>query len=169
MTDFISLTCPSCGGKLKITSEIERFACVFCGNEYLVKRGDGIVTLAPVIDQIKTMNQGIDKTNAELAMLRLREDIRQLEKRKSAILRKRKAGIQGLASAATVLLFSWVSFSVSVSQSKGFFLFLVILAVLVILVFSFIVARLNQEYKKGKKEIKLKESQINKYLQRINY
>ena len=38
--DIIALSCPSCGGKLQITSDIDRFACMHCGTESLVKRGD---------------------------------------------------------------------------------------------------------------------------------
>ncbi|MFL7795121.1 MAG: hypothetical protein AB8I69_23480 [Anaerolineae bacterium] len=29
--DSITLTCPSCGGKLQVTNDIDRFACTHCG------------------------------------------------------------------------------------------------------------------------------------------
>jgi ribosomal protein S27AE len=48
MVDFITLSCPSCGNKLQITSDIDRFACGACGNEYVVIRKGGIVALKPV-------------------------------------------------------------------------------------------------------------------------
>jgi hypothetical protein len=57
MPDFITLSCPSCGHKLQITSDIDRFACVACGIEHIVNRSGGIVTLKPVIEDI-TKDQG---------------------------------------------------------------------------------------------------------------
>jgi hypothetical protein len=75
MTDFITLTCPSCGGKLQITRDINRFACSHCGTEQLVKRGRGIITIAPVVEEIKKVQKGVDKTAAELAIVRIRKEI----------------------------------------------------------------------------------------------
>jgi len=43
MPDLITMSCPSCGGKLQITNDIERFACAFCGTEHIVRRqGDAV-------------------------------------------------------------------------------------------------------------------------------
>jgi hypothetical protein len=53
MGDFITLSCPSCGNKLQITEDIDRFACAACGNEYVVIRRGGIVALKPIMDGIK--------------------------------------------------------------------------------------------------------------------
>ena len=53
MSDFITLSCPTCNGKLKITDDIDRFACVHCGNEHVVKRGGGVVSLKPVVEQLE--------------------------------------------------------------------------------------------------------------------
>lgn len=36
MADFVSLTCPSCNGKLQIGQELDRFACGYCGTEFVV-------------------------------------------------------------------------------------------------------------------------------------
>jgi phage FluMu protein Com len=52
MPDFITLSCPSCGHRLQITEDIDRFACAACGNEHIVNRSGGIVTLKPVIEGI---------------------------------------------------------------------------------------------------------------------
>ena len=41
MADFVTLSCPSCGGKLEVTRDIERFACAHCGREHIVKRTGG--------------------------------------------------------------------------------------------------------------------------------
>jgi hypothetical protein len=79
MSEFITLTCPSCGGKLQITEDVERFACVYCGNEQIVKRGNGIVSLSPVVDGLNKVQIGTDRTASELAVTRLNNEIRELE------------------------------------------------------------------------------------------
>ncbi len=81
MVDSFSLTCPSCGGRLQLTSDIERFACGYCGNELIVNRSGGIVSLAPVISELKGVRQGVDRTASELAIIRLEKEINQLEDR----------------------------------------------------------------------------------------
>jgi len=75
MDNFITLTCPTCGGKLQITDDIERFACGNCGNEHIVKRSGGIVSLAPVAESLKNIRVGVDKTASELAIQRLSHEI----------------------------------------------------------------------------------------------
>lgn len=75
MTDFVTLSCPSCGGKLEITKDIERFACAHCGQEHIVRRSGGIVSLSPVVDALNKVGVGVDKTAAELAIVRLQKEI----------------------------------------------------------------------------------------------
>ena len=75
MADFVTLSCPSCGGKLEITNDVERFACSHCGREHIVKRSGGIVSLLPVVDALNRVGAGVDKTAAELAIARLQKDI----------------------------------------------------------------------------------------------
>ncbi|MEA5076935.1 MAG: NADH pyrophosphatase zinc ribbon domain-containing protein [Anaerolineaceae bacterium] len=43
--DFITLTCPSCGGKLEISSNTTSLKCPNCGNEHIVRRDAGTVVL----------------------------------------------------------------------------------------------------------------------------
>ena len=83
MPDFITLTCPTCGGQLQITPDIERFACAHCGNEHLVRRGAGIITLAPVIDSMDALRRATDRTASELAIRRTRDEIAELESAKT--------------------------------------------------------------------------------------
>jgi DNA-directed RNA polymerase subunit RPC12/RpoP len=85
MNPTVTLTCPTCGGKLEITSEIDRFACGYCGNEHIVKRAGGIVSLAPIVDGIKSVKVGVDKTASELALKRLKDEYDVLEKRKKEL------------------------------------------------------------------------------------
>jgi predicted RNA-binding Zn-ribbon protein involved in translation (DUF1610 family) len=78
---IITLTCPSCGGKLEITNEIDRFACGYCGVEHIVNRGGGIVSLKPVLESLQDVKIGVDRTAAELAIPRLESEISELTAR----------------------------------------------------------------------------------------
>jgi hypothetical protein len=82
MADFVTLSCPTCGGKLQVTPDLDRFACAHCGNEHVVRRGGGIVSLAPVVEGIDKVRVGVDKTASELAIRRLKEEIADLRRRR---------------------------------------------------------------------------------------
>ena len=86
MADFVTLSCPSCGGKLEITKDVERFACANCGREHIVNRSGGIVSLSPVVDALKKVGVGVDKTAAELAIVRLRKEIEELQEDRDDLL-----------------------------------------------------------------------------------
>ena len=84
-SDFITLACPNCGGKLEITPDVERFACKYCGNEHLVRRSGGVVSLAPVMEGLKRVEgkfdqvlTGSDRLAAEQTIQRLKEEIQAL-------------------------------------------------------------------------------------------
>jgi hypothetical protein len=85
MPDFITLSCPSCGGKLQVTPDLEQFACGYCGKEHIVKRGGGIVSIAPLVENIKKVQQGVDRTASELAIKRLPEEIIQAQRKLNSI------------------------------------------------------------------------------------
>lgn len=85
MPDFMPLTCPTCGGKLQITPDIERFVCTHCGNEHLVRRGAGIVSLAPVVDSMDALRRATDRTASELAIRRTRDEMAELESAVAAV------------------------------------------------------------------------------------
>ncbi len=86
MVDFITLSCPSCGSSLQITNDIDKFACGFCGNEHIVNRGGGLVSLTPVVQGLKAVKASVDKTTSELAIPRLKGEIAGLLQ-KSAMIR----------------------------------------------------------------------------------
>ena len=79
MPKFVTLSCPSCSGKLKITKDLDKFACSYCGNEHVVKRSEGVVSLAPVVQGLQHIQTGVDKTASELAIVRLKKEIQGLE------------------------------------------------------------------------------------------
>lgn len=75
VSDFVTLSCPTCGGGLQITRDVDRFACAHCGNEHLVRRGGGIITLAPVMEGLAKIQRDTDRTAIELTIRRLRDEI----------------------------------------------------------------------------------------------
>lgn len=85
MPDFVTLSCPSCGTRLQISNELSRFACSHCGNEHVVKRSGGIVSLDPVVEQLKNVRTGVDKTASELAIKRLKDEIETLKNKRDNV------------------------------------------------------------------------------------
>ena len=79
MSDFISLTCPKCGAKLQVKNGIDQFACEHCGTEHIVKREGGTISIAPIVEQLQSVNKGVDKTASELAIKRLRDEINEIK------------------------------------------------------------------------------------------
>lgn len=75
MREFVTLQCPFCGGSLQITSDIQRFACAYCGTEHLVKRAPGVVAIEPIVDGLQNIQRGTDRTASELAIRRLKGNI----------------------------------------------------------------------------------------------
>lgn len=94
MSDIITLTCPSCGGKLEITEDIARFACAHCGTEHLVNRGGGIVSLKPVTEELTKIQSGVDKTASELAINRLNDEIVNLDSKVNEIVAKMNENVR---------------------------------------------------------------------------
>lgn len=54
MTDLITLTCPSCGGKITVTPGTSRYICEYCGNEHVAPRSSPLYqqnTVRPAVPQ----------------------------------------------------------------------------------------------------------------------
>lgn len=71
----ITLKCPGCGANLAITPEMDTFACGYCGIQQMVQRSGGTVNLKLIGEAIARVQLGTDRTAAELAIRRLREDL----------------------------------------------------------------------------------------------
>lgn len=94
-SDFITLSCPNCGGRLQITPDIERFACQYCGYEHIVRRSGGMVSLEPVMRMMGQINSNInmvgsgvyrlsgsaEKQASESAIVRLKQEIEELKQK----------------------------------------------------------------------------------------
>ncbi len=74
----IPIKCPSCGAKLELTSDMDRFMCGYCGTEMITQRKGGTVSIKPLTEAINRVQVSTDKTAAELAIQRLKSEIDQL-------------------------------------------------------------------------------------------
>jgi hypothetical protein len=82
---IISLKCPNCGAGISVTPELDVFACGYCGAQQMVQRGGGIASLKLIGEAIARVQHGTDRTAAELAIRRLREELTTLEVEKKQI------------------------------------------------------------------------------------
>jgi len=79
MAEFVSLTCPACGAKLKVTDEKDRYICEYCETEQLIDRKTQTISYIPA-ENISPPNIEIPQESAsELALKRLRQEISDLE------------------------------------------------------------------------------------------
>lgn len=76
MPAFVTLSCPTCGARLQIGNDLQRFACAHCGNEHIVKRDGGAVSLFPNLEGAERMVAGVDRTAIELTIARLEREIK---------------------------------------------------------------------------------------------
>jgi len=161
MANVFTLTCPSCGGKLKITSDLERFACAHCGNEHTVRRSGSVVSLSPVVESLNKVQAGVDKTASELAIRRLREDIDNLNTELENITTHQVRRVQnglGVTVIGIALLISGGLFTN--------FLLLSILGVAVIVIGVNMLSsgiRMSEEEKSLKRNIREKQAQLRQH------
>jgi ribosomal protein S27E len=83
---FIKLSCGNCGAELEVYDDVDRFACGYCGAEIAVQRRGGTIVLKLVTEAIQKVPIGTGKTTAELALMRLKEEVENLSKRSEAML-----------------------------------------------------------------------------------
>lgn len=72
--DLISMTCRTCGGKLRITKDTEQCICQHCGTEYLVYFNEGGITINLLSEDIQKIQASSDKTASELALTRIKKE-----------------------------------------------------------------------------------------------
>jgi ribosomal protein S27AE len=71
---FASMNCPGCGAGLQVTTAMDFFACGYCGMSIrAVRQGGTVALVAEALARIKT---GTDKTAAELALVRLKDELK---------------------------------------------------------------------------------------------
>lgn len=91
---LLNLSCPNCAGNLSVGPSQDLLACGFCGANVQVERSGGTVSLTKITDAMARLQRGTDKTAAELALPRLKEELRVAEGRLSAF-RNHKDGLAG--------------------------------------------------------------------------
>lgn len=104
MDDFVTLTCTSCGGKLKITPDLENFACSYCGVEYMVKRDEGTIALKPLVDELMKMSVSLEKAANQIEINRLNLEISQLASRNEGLKKQYHQEIGQLEQSETDIL-----------------------------------------------------------------
>ncbi|HTP08074.1 MAG TPA: zinc ribbon domain-containing protein [Anaerolineae bacterium] len=71
MSNLITLTCPSCGGRLEVTNNTERYVCAHCGNTHIVDPGERAESLANEVEQMR-LKMDIRQVEEDLTTLRER-------------------------------------------------------------------------------------------------
>jgi DNA-directed RNA polymerase subunit RPC12/RpoP len=120
VSDIITLTCPTCGGKLQIMPALDRFACAHCGNEHLVKRSEGVIALQPLTESLGDLRRATERTASEMAMRRLADELMDLREARAAAERRIEECQQALRDrdrARRDLLKSVVSLSLAFAMS----------------------------------------------------
>ena len=84
-TRIITLKCPSCGADLEISAEMDTFYCGYCGTRQMVQRRGGTVSLKLVGEAIARVQVGTDRTAAELALVRLRDELVSLQSKQQQL------------------------------------------------------------------------------------
>lgn len=115
---FVPLSCKSCGAKLEVYSDMERFACGYCGTEMIVQRRGGTVALKGVTEAIQRVQVGTDKTAAELALVRLADEKKELEV-KLGRLRADNTKEFTLGCGGVLLCFGLLSAVIALGRSEG--------------------------------------------------
>jgi predicted RNA-binding Zn-ribbon protein involved in translation (DUF1610 family) len=111
---FIILKCPSCGAKLNVHDDMDRFACGYCGNEIAVQRRGGTVALRSITEAIRQVAVGTDRTAAELALQRLEKELNELNGGHNKALENPAVfGLLGILVAIFGLPMTWVGISES--------------------------------------------------------
>lgn len=94
---------PFVWGKLEFTEDIERFACGYCGNEHLVRRGGGVVSLQPVLEKLEEVQATTERAASELAIPRLEREIKELYRQRAQITEKKEEGWTGISGLILML------------------------------------------------------------------
>ena len=164
MPDFFTLTCPSCGGKLQITNDIDRFACGHCGTEHIVKRGGGVVTLVPILNEIKNVSMGVDKTASELAIARLKKDVRDIQ----FLIRKEENRIQNVRKTIlTVIALMGIGIISIAFQYKPFGIVCLVLGVLMILLIIWAISRAKKSILDYEEDLADINKELNSHLRKV--
>lgn len=92
---MIKLSCKSCGAKLELTDDIDRFACANCGSEWMVNRSGGVISLKSVEEKLGNIEVSVDEMTQSIKVLKAIEEARREEELKQqAIKNKEERALQ---------------------------------------------------------------------------
>jgi ribosomal protein S27AE len=114
----VSLKCPHCGANLSIGKSVDMFACGYCGASVKVERSGNIIALRLLTDAMTSVQRGTDRTAAELAIRRLSEELKTLEREKGDLLDSRRA-----------MIAKWDNRIKAVDQSRALWTLLLVVSV----------------------------------------
>lgn len=75
MLKVIAMNCPNCGAHLDVASDLETFACAYCGSTIKVTRHGGTVSLVRIEQAIGGIKTSTERIAAELALKRLKHEL----------------------------------------------------------------------------------------------
>jgi predicted RNA-binding Zn-ribbon protein involved in translation (DUF1610 family) len=84
-SSVVALKCPGCGAALQVDQQAETHACRYCGVTLRVDHAQGAISLRLVADAVASVQRGTDRTAAELAIRRLSEDLKGLEREQTQL------------------------------------------------------------------------------------
>src|ERR1051325_912815 len=160
---FINLNCANCGAKLNVYDDMQRFACGYCGTEMVVQRRGGTVALKAVTEAIQKVQIGTDKTAAELALVRLRQDRGEIVTQFSAV-KPASALPWGCSFTLTLVFFGlglWAS-----NGGWGFFGLVLIVLSAFPLIFNSVEKEKESDWLKSKAEFDSKVASIDQEIAR---
>lgn len=119
---MLKLGCVNCGAPLEIGSDMDVFACGYCGTQQQVQRKGGTVALKRVEAAIQAVQRGTDRTAAELAMPRLAREMTQLQEQRAAAIAQAKDHFEGALRGRrmlTIITFVVVFFALPAFVGSG--------------------------------------------------
>lgn len=98
---------------LQIKPEMDVFACAYCGTNMRVAREGGAVMLKALVRSVASVRQGVDRTAAELAIPRLRREIREAEKSRDARVAEAKTAAEQLSTPAVLIAYAFFAIAIA--------------------------------------------------------
>lgn len=105
---LLTLSCPTCGAKLELTPDDDRFACPSCGNEHIVLRSGSEVVLKPVLERLDRVQEQVSLTSAVVLSQQYKTEMDRLEKESKAAWQTAGRGLFAAGIGGIFLLINFV-------------------------------------------------------------
>jgi len=80
MSEVIELICKNCGGKANFDLSSNIFKCEFCDSKFLIENKNNNISMQPLIQSMDSLQNGIDKTASEFAIVRIQKELDNLNR-----------------------------------------------------------------------------------------